>query len=582
MKLKLFTMPKFDRRLKVYLLGLVLALVGGGIILLGILLSQNYITSASETTPDGVTVSPVSGNAVQLKWKTSKEIAGVVEYGTDASKLDGTAYSVGNSTQNVVELQQLKPDTTYYFRLKINDQIYDNNGSLWSFTTGPVTTPTPTGDAQATPSATISGSANTGTPTVTRSTTVLPTGSIGTPAVTSAINCQNSNCSQVQGLLGKGCSIQDYMRCLYSKTGLTPSPSPTFGPSPTPTITLTPTPDISSCTISWMQGNSCSSFSWYDMIKNNTIACGDNYTKYFVQCQSTSFDSSETPTWFCNQTTTSSNISLPCSAAPSPAPGQQIFCRVRAETATGGSTGATAWVYANKTCTSSTPTPTPDISTCDIDFIQSNSCNSWTWDDMLTNNVTACGTSFARYYVQCKSSSFSSTDAATWYCNETATTNSVTVPCGTAPTPIPGGAVFCRVRAETSTGGSTDATDWVTGNTTCGQTDSTNTDCALNFFQANNCNSFYWDNINQKLPECSATFSHYFLQCKTIPFPTNAWTGTWYCNETTTNDYLDLPCANAPTPATGANIYCRVRAEDAEASTAHSTDWIYAQSLSCP
>ena len=157
----------------------------------------------------------------------------------------------------------------------------------------------------------------------------------------------------------------------------------------------------------------------------------------------------------------------------------------------------------------------------------------------------------------------------------------MTVPCGTAPTPAPGQSVFCRVRAETATGGNADATDWVYSSTSCPRiSDGSNAACGISYLQANTCRSWLWDSVNTLNPVCTPAFDHYFFQCTDNGDYSGA-TGRWYCNITSENHYLDLPCYNAPTPGDGEVIQCRVRAEDGYGYDSHSTDWTSA-TATCP
>jgi hypothetical protein len=222
---------------------------------------------------------------------------------------------------------------------------------------------------------------------------------------------------------------------------------------------------------------------------------------------------------------------------------------------------------------------------CKLNTLQANSCTSWTWDSM-SDKVKTCSDTFTKYFVQCKSSSFTSSDSSTWYCNETQSTNSISLPCAGAPTPAAGQQVFCRVRGENETGGNSNATDWIYGDASCTSYNSSNIDdCAITYLQSHNCKSWIWDLVNNQSTKCKAAFSKYFFQCTTngnFAYVTTTPTpAMWYCNTTSTTHYLDLPCYNAPTPADGADMTCRVRAEDAYGGTGHSTNWT-TTTITCP
>ena len=258
-------------------------------------------------------------------------------------------------------------------------------------------------------------------------------------------------------------------------------------------------------------------------------------------------------------------------------------------------------VYANEEVTTTpgdtTTTVTTDPSTtvtpvtqatknlCKSSYIQANNCTSWSWESMA-NKDKVCSDSFTRFFVQCKGNSFSSNDATNWYCNETTTASSVTLPCGSAPTPPAGQSVFCRIRGETGEGGDSNSTDWIYGSTSCSAYTSTNiSSCAIKYLQSNECRSWIWDLVNNDDSTCKTAFSKYFLQCTsngnfalTTTTPTPAF---WYCNKTETNHYLDFPCYNAVTPVDAAPITCRIRAEDAYGGDSHSTAWT-TTTVNCP
>ena len=222
---------------------------------------------------------------------------------------------------------------------------------------------------------------------------------------------------------------------------------------------------------------------------------------------------------------------------------------------------------------------------CKSSYIQANNCTSWSWESM-TNKDKVCGDTFTRYFVQCKSNSFNSNDSANWYCNETTAASSITLPCGSAPTPPAGQSVFCRIRAESDEGGTSNSTDWISGSTSCSAYTTSNiSSCAIKYLQSNECRSWIWDLVNNNDATCKAAFSKYFLQCTsngnfalTTTTPTPAF---WYCNKTETNHYLDFPCYNAVTPVDAAPITCRIRAEDAYGGDSHSTAWT-TTTVNCP
>lgn len=466
---------------------IIIGAVIGGVALIA-LLYFGYIfltgagsTQASEDAPQNVQVVEAQADKVQVKWSTPVEAVTAIQYGTepDPASFKTLPTSGSPNTQHSIDISSLEPGVTYYFQIRVGDETFDNEGSFWTFTT-PKTDAGANSDATSeaklstTPS--ISGVLPTPTKTATDSaTTVTPVPTVSNPI------CDSNSCSEIQENLGTACSTQDYIKCILNNG------------SSSSTTTIDPT---------------------------------------------------------ATSTATSSATTAPTSS------------------------------------TSSTSVSTGIKNTCKINTLQANSCTSWTWDSM-SDKAKTCSDTFTKYFVQCKSSSFTSSDPATWYCNETQSTNTLTIPCSGAPTPGAGQGVFCRVRAETSEGGAANATEWIYGNGTCtGYTSTNKSACAIKYLQSANCRNWTWDFVNSTDVECKKAFSKYFLQCAsnsnfahvtTSPTPV-----LWYCNKTSTDHYLDFPCFNAPTPAFGVDITCRVRAEDSYGGDSHSTDWTTTTVLNCP
>lgn len=450
------------------------------VLVIGSVFSLNILRTNSRANldvPQSVSASVV-GTSAQIAWATGNETVAIVEYGTssDTSSFQDFAISEVPSTSHSVTIPNLLPNTTYYYRIKINDVYYDDFGSPWSFSTksdledtntgvitptdeDPGTSPT----IVATPSATITSVASTSaTPIVTTSTTPSPT-SEDDPAPTPVSICQQTDCTAIKNALGDPCNTQDYLKCLNGSS-LTPTvsdPGTTTTTTPSPTIAIVSATDRALCTAGYIQPNSCSSWNWPDVSTINDT-CADTFTQYFVQCKSTSFSSSDPATWYCNERVSSNTLSLPCANAPSPAPGQSVFCRVRAETEAGGEKNATSWVTNNTKCSEVNST----IDSCKPSFLQANTCRSYLWDLTATKNP-ACSVGFSHYFLQCTSNGDFSGATGTWYCNNTTEDNYLDFPCNNAPTPADGAPAYCRVRAEDAYGTDNHASDWVTVQSTC-------------------------------------------------------------------------------------------------------------------
>lgn len=492
-------LDQHDSKKRIYVITIAIAsilmLIGGGIFFY----TYQKQSRANENEPMSIQSQPSQTSSV-VSWKTTRESVAVLEYGVipDPVSFTTSIASQSPTTEHAASLKDLKPNTTYYFQIRIGDEVFDNGGQYYVFRTdGTSETPTLSpSQILASPVITASSSAFLTSPTpstASPSATLIPTSTI-TP-------------------------------------GATLQPSLTINPSPTNKIVATPTalPSSSKC-----------SFTECEKIRQNlgTLCTSQEYIKCIVK-------STPTPTTI--KTPTQQPTATPTSAST--------------------------------TSTSTTSSSSDLQKTCVPDYIQANSCRSFSWQP-LSLKSSACTDVYKKYFVQCKSTSWSSTDSSVWYCNQTTTSSDITIPCSAAPTPPPGQSIFCRIRAETETGGATNATDWLYMNTSCATLSSSMSQCAMNYVQSNNCRSWSWDNVVLKDPVCAAGFSKYFLQCTSNGDFTGA-TGTWHCNKTFTDPYGDFPCYGAPTPADGASLTCRVRAEDAYGTDSHSTSWVSATGT-CP
>lgn len=454
-------------------------------------LMQGTSARASEEAPQNVSVNSSDPENIKITWATGVDTTAVVEYGTepDSSSFSEFAFSELESTDHLVQIPGLQPETTYYFRIQSGENYYDNNGELWTFTTPPAGTGslTPTGESGNIPLVSeipLASAAASIQPTPSQTPIVFPTASASativpsptsifyytptptatitatlTPTVTTASSvCKSYNCTSILQALGTTCSSADYVRCLlYANITITQGPTNT--PTPTPISAAL----RAQCKQSYIQSNSCTSFIW-DSMTAKEEECEDTFTRYFVQCKSNSFSSTDANmTWFCNKTVTSNQLTLPCDTAPTPAPGQAIFCRVRAENARGGAANATDWIYGNTTC--GTYSTVADVTTCQIGYLQANTCRSWIWG-LENGKDPQCAAAFNHYYLQCTNDGdFDS--ASSWYCNKTSTTHYLDFPCYNAITPADGQAITCRVRAEDAYSTAGHAGSWVSTAFTC-------------------------------------------------------------------------------------------------------------------
>ena len=188
-------------------------------------------TRAADYEPRDVVISNIEKNSARATWATGVETQGVIEYGTTPSVLNFFAPESAKSSTHSLDLTLLSPNTTYYFNIRVGETKYDNGGVPWTFTTKGV------GSAAITPDAiVITNTAAAPTSVVAPTTSVTGTSTIRitqapvsnnqpTPfqriQVSDGTNCTETDCAKIKLKLGKGCSTQDYFKCMKK---LTPTP----------------------------------------------------------------------------------------------------------------------------------------------------------------------------------------------------------------------------------------------------------------------------------------------------------------------------------------------------------------------
>lgn len=116
---------------------IVILLMVGVLGVLGVNTAKTYLSGASaDLTPSNVLgKGNEDGKSATITWMTDKEAMGVVEYGTTPASLLLRAPESSQSTNHSLVLTPLKPGTNYYFRIRIGEEVFDNNGIPYSFKT---------------------------------------------------------------------------------------------------------------------------------------------------------------------------------------------------------------------------------------------------------------------------------------------------------------------------------------------------------------------------------------------------------------------------------------------------------------
>jgi hypothetical protein len=126
--------------IKSVLIVVILMLVGV-LGVLGINTAKTYMGAASaDTEPKNVLAKPSDdGKTATITWSSDKSTMGIVEYGTSPAALLLRAPESESSVTHSVVLSPLKANISYYFRIRVGEEIFDNNGIPYSFKTKPAT-----------------------------------------------------------------------------------------------------------------------------------------------------------------------------------------------------------------------------------------------------------------------------------------------------------------------------------------------------------------------------------------------------------------------------------------------------------
>lgn len=180
-------------------------------------------SQAVDIQPRDVVISNISTNSVTISWTTNQETQGIIEYGTTPTALNFFAPEAQKTKNHSVDLTLLSPSTTYYFQIRIGDKKFDNGGVPWTFSTKAVEKTLPPAEPTATPTPESASP----TPTPIQSLKIEDQGS----QTATDEKCEETDCQKIKEKLGKGCTTQDYFKCLLN---LTPKPTATSSPTPTP------------------------------------------------------------------------------------------------------------------------------------------------------------------------------------------------------------------------------------------------------------------------------------------------------------------------------------------------------------
>ncbi len=129
------------------IVGIIILIVG---LALGVALLQYRqvfrLGAASGAMPKDVRVANISDSSLSISWLTENQTQGLVKWGNSESSLINTNLDeIGTqSFTHIVTLQNLTPNTSYFFKINSGGDDFDNSGSPWQIKTS--STPSPAGN----------------------------------------------------------------------------------------------------------------------------------------------------------------------------------------------------------------------------------------------------------------------------------------------------------------------------------------------------------------------------------------------------------------------------------------------------
>ncbi len=92
--------------------------------------------ATSDVEPNNVVaVSSEDGKSATVSWTSEKESIAKIEYGTTAASLVLMTADTVATTNHSLTLNQLRPATNYYYRIRVGDEIFDDGGMPYIFKT---------------------------------------------------------------------------------------------------------------------------------------------------------------------------------------------------------------------------------------------------------------------------------------------------------------------------------------------------------------------------------------------------------------------------------------------------------------
>lgn len=90
--------------------------------------------ASQENPPQNIRLEEVNPTSATISWTTREPAFGFISYGESMS-LGKTVQSGEKATVHTATVPNLNPETTYYYKVGVGEEIFDNEGVPYSFTT---------------------------------------------------------------------------------------------------------------------------------------------------------------------------------------------------------------------------------------------------------------------------------------------------------------------------------------------------------------------------------------------------------------------------------------------------------------
>jgi len=95
------------------------------------------VGAENKMQPTAVNTSGVTANSAIVNFATEKPSFSRIIYGSDPGQLSLFSVETNQTDTHGVTLSFLSPNTSYYYKIRIGEKEYDNNGQPYTFTTRP-------------------------------------------------------------------------------------------------------------------------------------------------------------------------------------------------------------------------------------------------------------------------------------------------------------------------------------------------------------------------------------------------------------------------------------------------------------